>query len=134
MLPSFLLLLASLPAFVGVLTVVSFSAVAFIPAVAVFPAVDGVFAVASFPVNPSVPLLLLLVYICSVLYNETYIDHLTIGLRLLDCHFYLLSNYQTIEYWTGKFGKPSNYQISDQAHNISDYRISDSQKISVAHL
>jgi hypothetical protein len=50
-------LLGSLLLF-GIPGVVSFSAVAFIPAVVVVPAVDGVFAVASFPADPSIPMLL----------------------------------------------------------------------------
>jgi hypothetical protein len=70
-------------AFVSVPGVGGFPAVAFIPAVAVVsavvvaPAVDGVFAVSSIPADPGVPMLLLLVSLHTVLYNEKYIGHRT---------------------------------------------------------
>ncbi len=53
--------------------------------------------------------------------------HLTIGLWLSDCHFFLLSNYRNIEYCIGQLKKVSDYQISDQGLNLLDYRISDSK-------
>ncbi len=123
------LTVAGFPAFVGVPGVVGFPVFAFIPAfadvsaVVVIPAVDGVFAV-----DPGVPVLLQLVSILTVLYNETYIGHRTIRLRLSDCHFFLLSNYQTIEYRTIRLSNIRlanlrNYRISDQGHNLSDYQI-----------
>jgi hypothetical protein len=40
----------------------------------------------------------------------------------------LQSNNRNIEYRIGKFMKLSNYWISDQGLNLSDYRISDSEK------
>jgi hypothetical protein len=49
-----------------------FSPVALIPAVADVHANDSVFAVASLPANPCVPMLLKLVSLRTVLYNETY--------------------------------------------------------------
>ncbi len=49
---------------------------------------------------------------------------------------FLLSNYQNIEYRIGEFKKLpiSDYRISDQGLNLSEYRISDLEKLSVAHL
>jgi hypothetical protein len=93
-------------------------------AVAVIPAVDGIFAVASFPADPGVPMLLLLVSLHTVLYNEPS-DFQT---KAIGLSFFLLSNYQTIKYGTGVFEKLSDFRISDQGHNLSDYRILDSQK------
>jgi hypothetical protein len=52
-------------------------------------------------------------------------------IRLL---FFLLSNYQNIKYRIGEFKKISDYQISNQDLNLLDYRISDSEKLSVANL
>jgi hypothetical protein len=102
----------------GVPGVVGISAVAFIPAIAGVPANDSVFAVASFHANPCVPVLLNLVSLRTgtVLYNETY---KATGLLLSDCHFFF---YQNIEYRTGEFEKLSDYRISDQGLNLSDYR------------
>ncbi len=88
----------------------------------------GVAVVACVIADPGVPMLLYLVFLLTLLYNEAYIGHRTIGLKLLDNRFFLLSNYRTIEYRTGKFEKLSDYGISDQGHNLSDYQISDSQK------
>ncbi len=42
--------------------------------------------------------------------------------------FFLLSNYWNIQYRIGEFKKLSEYQISDLGLNLSDYRISDSEK------
>ncbi len=84
---------AGIPALLVSPDVVGFSAVAFIPAIdcisaiAVFTAVDGVFAVASFPAYLWIPMLLLLVSLHTVLYNETYKVRQAMGLRLSDCHF-----------------------------------------------
>jgi hypothetical protein len=57
-------------------------------------------------------------------------SHRTIGLWLLDCNFFLLSNYRNIEYRIGQLKKVSDYQISDQGLNLSDYWISDSENTS----
>ncbi len=56
--------------------------------------------------------------------------HRIIILWLSDCHFFLLSNYRNIEYRIGQLKKESEYQISDKGPNLSDYRISDSEKTS----
>jgi hypothetical protein len=72
-----------------------------------------------------------------VLYNTVRLIHVkAIGLSDYGSghHFFLVSNYRTIKYRTGEFEKLSDHQISDQGHNLLDYRISDSQKLSVAHL
>jgi hypothetical protein len=42
--------------------------------------------------------------------------------------FFLLSNYRNIEYRFGEFKKLLDYRISDQGLNLSDNRISDSEK------
>jgi len=42
--------------------------------------------------------------------------------------FFLLSYFWNIEYRIGNFKKLSNYWILDQGLDLSDYRISDSQK------
>jgi hypothetical protein len=60
-----------------------------------------------------------------VISSETYY---TIGLWLSDSNFFLLSNYRNIEYRIGELKKPSDYRISDQGLNLSDYRITDSEK------
>jgi hypothetical protein len=52
--------------------------------------------------------------------------HITISIGLL---FFLLSNYRNIENRIGKFKKLLDYRISDLSLNLSDYRISDSEKI-----
>ncbi len=52
----------------------------------------------------------------------------TIGLWLSDCNFFLLSNYRNIEYRIGELTKLLDYRISDQGLNLSDYRISESEK------
>jgi len=57
---------------------------------------------------------------CTVLYFETY--------RLSDCYYFLPSYYRNIVYRTGEFEKISDYLMSDQVLNISEYRLSDSQK------
>ncbi len=57
---------------------------------------------------------------CTVLYFETY--------RLSDCYYFLPSDYRNIVYRTGEFEKISDYLMSDQVLNISEYRLSDSQK------
>jgi hypothetical protein len=96
---------AGIPALLISPDVVGFSAVDFIPAIddisaiAVFPAVDGVFAVASFPAYIWIPMLLLLVSLHTVLYNETYIGRQTMGLRLSDCHFAIELLYYRISDW-----------------------------------
>jgi hypothetical protein len=115
------LTVAGFPAFIGVPGVVGFPIFAFIPAIAdvsaivAVPAVDGVFEV-----DPGVPMLLQLISLLTVLYNKTYIGHRTIRLRLSDCHFFLLSNYQTIEYQTGEFEKLSDIGSRPQSIGLSD--------------
>jgi hypothetical protein len=42
--------------------------------------------------------------------------------------FFLLSDYRNVEYRIGELKKPSDYRISDLGLNLSDYRISDSEK------
>jgi hypothetical protein len=37
--------------------------------------------------------------------------------------FFKLSDYRNIEYWTGKFGKLSDYRKSDTKLKLSGYRI-----------
>jgi hypothetical protein len=51
--------------------------------------------------------------------------HITISIGLL---FFLLSNYRNIENRIGKFKKLLDYRISDLGLNLSEYRISDSEK------
>ncbi len=94
-------------------------------AIFVVSAVDGIFAVASFPADPDVPIAGIFTYCVETC---EYICHRTLGLRLWNWSLFLLLNYRTIKYWTGKFEKPSDYQISDQGHSLSDYRISNSPK------
>jgi hypothetical protein len=65
-----------------------------------------------------------------VCFSAVVSGHRTIGLWLSECHFFLLSNYQNIEYCIGQLKKVSDYQILDQGLNLSDYRISDSEKTS----
>jgi hypothetical protein len=93
------------------------------PPVIGFPAVDGVLAVASIPAHPGVPILAG-GFTCDILQYKT-IDYRTMAIILL---FFLLSDYRNIEYRIGEFKKLSNYRISDLGFNISDYRISDSEK------
>jgi hypothetical protein len=121
---------AGFPAFAGIPGILCFSAVVFIRAVAGIPAVHSVFAVASFLAIPGVSMLLLLVSLYTVLYNDTYIGYWTIILRLSECNFFRVSDYWNIEYQIGEFEKLSDYQISDQGPSLSDYWISDSQKTS----
>jgi hypothetical protein len=106
--------------------VVVFSAVAFIPAVAgisavaAVPAIDEVFAVASFLPLPGVSMLLLLVSLHTVLYNDIYRPQ-DYQAKAIGLSFFLLSNYRTIEYRTGGFEKLSDYRLSDQkSHNLKD--------------
>jgi hypothetical protein len=61
-------------------------------------------------------------YMYNVRHNRT------IGLWLSDCSFFLLSDYRNIEHRIGEFKKLSEYRISDLGLNLSDYRISDSEK------
>ncbi len=86
---------------VGVSAVPFEHAVASGPAVTGFSAVDGVLAVASFPADPSVPILAGGLVECEVLHYRT------IGIWLLDCNFFLLSNYQNGEYRIAELKKLS---------------------------
>jgi hypothetical protein len=63
-------------------------------------------------------------------FRMRHINYRTIGLWLSDCNFFLLSNYwyRNIEYRIAEFKKLSDYRISDQDLNLSDYRILDSEK------
>jgi hypothetical protein len=57
-------------------------------------------------------------------------DYRTMSIRLY-CNIFLLSNYWNIEYRIGEFKKLTDYRISDQGLNLSDYLIiliSDSEK------
>ncbi len=49
-------------------------------------------------------------------------DYQTLAIEL---YFFLLLNDWNIEYRIGEFKKLSDYQISDQGLNLSDYRISE---------
>jgi hypothetical protein len=42
--------------------------------------------------------------------------------------FIMLLYYRNIEHWPGKFEKLSDYRIWEESLNLSDYRISDTQK------
>ncbi len=119
---SFWVTVPGISATTGIPGVASFSTVPFKlayagdPDVTGFPAVDGVLAVAN----------------CCFTYwtvqGDILLDYRTIRLWLSICYFFLLWNYRNIKYRIGKFKKLSNYWISDLGLNLSDYRISDSEK------
>jgi hypothetical protein len=114
-----MILLSSLMLLVAGATVVAcFTVVACILTVAGIVAVAGVVGISAVPFEHAVA-------IHTGLYNETYF---TIGQRLSDCNFFMLSNYRNFEYRIGEFKKVSDYRISDQGLNLWDYWISDSKK------
>ncbi len=93
--------------------------------VACIQTVSGILAVAgvaSFPANPGFLIL------ADGFVEWDILHYQTIGLRLAECNFFLLSNYQNIEYRIGEFKNLSDYWISDQGLNLSDYRTSVSEK------
>ncbi len=77
-------------------------------------------------------MLLQLVSLLTLLYSETYKGHRTIRLRLSDCHFFLQSNYETIEYQTGEIRETIGYRIKATIYQTISYQTH--KNLSVAHL
>jgi hypothetical protein len=88
-----------------------------IPAFAGVPAIAGVLVISSIPADPGVSI-----------FVGVFTYYLTIALWISGCYLFLLLYYQNIEHRTGKFEKLPDYRIWVQSFNLSDYRISDSQK------
>jgi hypothetical protein len=127
------LIVAGFPGVVSVSSVVFAFDVAGVHDVVDILAVAGVFSVASIPADPGNPLLTSVITYCTV-QCTVHCTFCTIGHVRLSVFGYEtvifsaigLSEYRILDW--GNLEKLTDYRISDQGLNLTDYQISDLQK------